>query len=129
MFTGIGCFDGLLSLQLKVNSKPYQAPPRHVVYGSQKSFKVEQEWLQQQDIITALGIDETIEWCNSFVFVQMLNGKVRLYLDPERLNEAVIQPVHRGPTLNDTFPKIINTKYLFLIDASSRCHNLWLNEQ
>ena len=30
VFTGIGCFDGTFSLQVKLDSKPYQVSPRHV---------------------------------------------------------------------------------------------------
>ena len=33
VFNGIGCFDGTFSLQLKPDSKPYQAPLRHVAYA------------------------------------------------------------------------------------------------
>ena len=51
--------------------------------------------------IVPLGMDETLEWCNSFVLVPKVNGKVRLCLDPARLNKSLIRPVHRGPTLND----------------------------
>ena len=32
-----------------------------------KSFKEEVQWLQQQDITTPVGIDETVEKCKSFV--------------------------------------------------------------
>ena len=32
VFNGIGCFEGTLSLQLKPDSKPYQAPLRHMAY-------------------------------------------------------------------------------------------------
>ena len=82
VFNGIGCFKGTFSLQLKPDSKPYQAPPRCVVYLLQKLFKEELECLQKMDIITPLGVDEMVEWCNSFVLVPKANGKVRLCLDP-----------------------------------------------
>ena len=39
VFNGIGCFEGTFSLQLKPDSKPYQAPCRHVAYVLQKPFK------------------------------------------------------------------------------------------
>ena len=39
LFNGIECFDGTFSLQLKLNNKPYQAPPRHMAYALQKHFK------------------------------------------------------------------------------------------
>ena len=43
VFNGIGCFEGTFSLQLKPDSKPYQASPRHVAYALQKPFKEELE--------------------------------------------------------------------------------------
>ena len=81
------------------------------------------------DIITPLGVDETAEWCNSFVLVSKANGEVRLHSDPVRLNQVLIRPVHRGPTLNDIIPKFNNVKYLSIIDASSGNHNLKLDKK
>ena len=39
VFHSIGCFKGTFSLQLKPDSRPYQAPPRDVAYMLQKPFK------------------------------------------------------------------------------------------
>ena len=58
VLNGIGCFDGMFSLQVKSGSKPYQVPLRHMAYALQKPFKEELERLQQQDIIKPLGLDE-----------------------------------------------------------------------
>ena len=58
VFHAIGCFEGTFSLQLKLDSKPYQVPPRHLVYALQKLFKEELEHLQQLDIIAPLGVDK-----------------------------------------------------------------------
>ena len=66
---------------------------------------------------------------NTFVLVPRSNGKVRLCLDPVRLNKAPIQPVHRGPTLNDIFLKLNNVKYLPVIDTGSGYHNFKLDER
>ena len=82
VFNGIGCFKGTFTLQLKPDSKLYQAPPRCVAYVLQKPFKEELECLQEMDIITPLGVDEMAERCNSFVLVPKANGKVTLCLDP-----------------------------------------------
>ena len=76
MFNGIGCFKGTFSLQLKPDSKPYQAPPRHMAYALQKPFKEELNCLQELDIIASLGVEEMAEWCNSFVLVPKANSKV-----------------------------------------------------
>ena len=129
VFNGIGCFKGTFSLQFKPDSKPYQAPSRCVAYGLQKPFKEELKCLQEMDIITPLGVDKTLEWCNSFVLVPKANGKVRLCLDPVQLNQALIRQVHRGPTLNDILPRLNNVQYMSTIDASSGYHNLKLDKQ
>ena len=94
----------------------------------QNLFKDELDWLQKLDIITPLGVDKTAEWCNSFVLVPKANGKVKLCLDPARLNQVLIRPVHRGPTLNDILPRLNNVKYMSIIVASPGYHNLKLDE-
>ena len=86
VFTEIGCFDGTFSLQVTLDNQPYQVLPRHVVYALKKPFKEELEWLQQQDIITLCGVDETVEWCSNFVFVLKPNVTVGVCLDLTRLN-------------------------------------------
>ena len=129
VFNGIGCFEGTFSLQLKLDSKPYQAPSRHVPYVLQKPFREELKCLQEMDIITLLGVDETSKWCNSFVLVPKVNGKERLCLDPAWLDQALIRPVHRDPTLNDILPRLHNMQYMSIIDASSGYHNLKLDKQ
>ena len=129
VFNGIGCFEGTFLLQLKPESKPYQAPPLCVAYALQNPFKDELDWLQKLDIITPLGVEKTAEWCSSFVLVPKANGKVRLYLDPVRLNQVLIRPVHRGPTLNNIIPRLNNVKYMSIIEASSGYHNLKLDEK
>ena len=116
-------------MQLKLDSKPYQLPLRHVVYTLQKPFQEELERQQKQDIIAPLEVDETSEWCSSFVLLPKAYGKLRLCLDPACLNQALIRPIHRGPTLNDILPKCNNIKYLSLIDASLGYHNLKLDEK
>ena len=41
------------------------------------------------------------------------NGMVILYLDPANLNQVLIRPVHRGPTLNDILTKHNNVRLIF----------------
>ena len=89
-----------------------------MAYALQKPFKEELECLQKMYIITPLGVDELVEWCNSFVLVPKANGKVRLCLDLARINQVLIRPIHRGPTLNDILPRLNNVKYMSIIDVS-----------
>ena len=81
------------------------------------------------DIITPLGVDKTVEWCNSFVLVPKANGKVKLCLDLARLNQVFIRPIHRGPMLNNILPNLNNVHYMSIIDVSSGYHNLKLDNK
>ena len=119
----------MFSLEVKPDSKSYQVPPWHISYGLQKPFKEELERLQEQDIITSLGIDELVEWCNSFILEPKPDGEVKLCLDPAMLYQALIRLVHRGPTLNNIFPNLNNVKDLSVIDVSSGYHNLTLDKK
>ena len=50
-------------------------------------------------------------------------------LTQQGLSRYSMQPVHKGPILNDIFSKLKNVKYLSLIDAISGYHNLKLGKQ
>ena len=63
------------------------------------------------------------------MLVPKANGKVRVCLDLVRLNEALIRPIHRVPTLNDILLKLNNVQYMSIIDASSGYYNLKLDEK
>ena len=110
-------------------SKPYQVPPRCVAYALHKPFKNVLDWLQKLDTTTPLWVDKTVEWCNSFVLVPKANVKVRLCLEPVQLNQALIRPIHRGPTLNSILPKLNNVQYMSIIDVSLGYHNVKLDEK
>ena len=114
---------------LKPDRKPYQMSLRCVAYVLQKALRDELDQLQKMDVITPLGIGETAERYNSFVLVPKANGKVRLCLDPVRLNQALIRPVHRGPTLNNLLPRLNNVQYMLIIDMTLGYHNLKLDKK
>ena len=46
IFTGIGCFESIFSLQERPDSTTYQVPPRNVAYALQKPLKEDLKQLQ-----------------------------------------------------------------------------------
>ena len=72
-----------------------------------KTFKEELECIQEHLIIILLGVNEIVEHCNHFVLVPKPNGNVKLCLDPVRLNQVPIRPIHRCLTVNDIFPRLM----------------------
>ena len=65
-----------------------------------------------------------LEWYSNFV--PEANGNVLLFLDPARLNTALVRPLHRGSTLNDVLPRLAGVKCFALINRSSGYHKLKL---
>ena len=117
VFTGIGCFKGTFKLQVRGGSHTYQASPRRAAYVLQESLMEELKWLEKQQVIVPLDVDETLEWYSIFVLVPKENTNLLLWLDQTRLNKVLINPVYRVPTLNDILPTPDCIKYLKLIEA------------
>ena len=43
-------------------------------------------------------------------------------MDPLRLNQTLLTPVHREPSINGILPKLTDTYYMTLIDTGSGYH-------
>ena len=72
-----------------------------MAYALQQTFKDDLDELQKQQIIVSLAVDKTPEWCNTFVLMPKPNRKVRLWLEPTRLNQALIMPVYSSASNKD----------------------------
>ena len=103
--------------------------PSIVACVLQESLMEDLERLQKQQIIVPLGMNETLEWCISFILVSKANGKVQLCLDTARLNKALIRLLQRVPTLNNILLRLEGIIYLSLFNAGSGFHNLQLNKK
>ena len=130
VFQGVGCFEGTVQIDLKDNAVPYQAPPRRVPVALQKDFKHTLDKMVQDQILKPLSLDERSEWCNSFVAIpKPRKNEVRICIDPAKLNEAIIRPVHRGQTVSDILANLAGAKYFSLLDARSGFWNLKLDDK
>ena len=127
--SAICCFEGTFNLQVKDGNWLYQAAPRRVAYALLRTPERGARKITYVANNNALGMDETSKWCNSFVLVPKVNGKVRLCLNLSRFSKAQIRPVHRGPTLNDIVLKLTGIICLTLINTSSGYNNLKLGER
>ena len=119
VFIGIGCFRGTFLYRSKKDVKPYQVPPRCMGTCASRTFKKELEGLHEHKILVPLHVDNGTKWCNSFVIFPKHNGILHLSLDPTRLNQVLIKPVYRGPTLHDILPKLKDVYYMMIPDTWS----------
>ena len=80
-------------LQIKDGTKPHQASPRCMSYVFEQSFKDQLGCLPEQKIVIHIGVNIASEWHNRFVQVSKPKEKLRLCLDPLKLNYVFIRPV------------------------------------
>ena len=86
--------------------------PQDVWFMPYKSHsKGELKWLQHQDIITLLGVGETSECIQVCIRIES-QWKGQIMPISSGLNQSLLRLIHRGPTLNDIFPKLNNAHLL-----------------
>ena len=64
-------------------------------------------------VLAPLGMNKT-----GVFQVSKPNDTVQLCLDPARLNQALIRPIDRGPTINDILPNLTNAHSMTIIDVN-----------
>ena len=55
VFTGIGCFEGMFSLQIKDDAKPYQMPLRYIAYAFHEPFFLKLDYKNNKTGTTGCG--------------------------------------------------------------------------
>ena len=103
-----GCFKDMFSSQLKddVNSLLKRAQKTAI-----------------SPYTGSTGHGKIVGCCNSFYKPPNQSGIECPCLYPTQLNQAVIIPVHKEPTINEILPKLTNLCYMTLKDSTSGYHN------
>ena len=91
--------------------KPTQHSPRRVPIALRDKVKEKLEDLEGKQIVKKVNIPK--EWISSIVVVST-PSKIRISLDPQDLNKAVIRPKYQMPTLDKLLPKLSKVRYSLL---------------
>ena len=112
VFRGICCVESTFILKVSESSCPYQAFPRRVACALQELLPEEKAEYKTANN-SALAMDETSEWCSSFMLVPKANGNIRLCLDPAWLHKVLIRPIHRVQLSPISYPEwqVLNTSH------------------
>ena len=115
-FEGIGHFPGdPYKFHLKPDHKPAQHAPRKVPVHLETAFKEEIESLVKQGILEE--VKEHTDWVNSYIIVEKDTGnhhspnhtvkkKLRIYLDPRDLNEALEREPYHTRSVDEITAKL-----------------------
>ena len=75
-------------------------------------------------------VTEPTEWVNSMVAVESKHtGKLRVCIDPQHLNKAILRPHYPMRKLEDILPRLSRAKYFTKLDARSGYWAIKLSNQ
>ncbi|RWS04211.1 uncharacterized protein B4U80_10916, partial [Leptotrombidium deliense] len=104
---------------------PSIMPVRRVPHAIRQKFKNELDAMETAGIIEK--VVEPTKWVNSFTAVRKPN-KLRICLDPSRLNKAIISPKYPIPTFESVLTKVKDAKYFTVLDLKKGFLQLELDE-
>ena len=118
-FQGTGLFPGKCTIHLDPSISPVVNPPRRIPVALRDKVKQEMDRMLKLNIIAK--VIEPTEWVNSMVAVESKHtGKLRVCLDPQHLNKAILRLHYPMRTLEHILPRLSGAKYFTKPDARSR---------
>ncbi|RWS24326.1 hypothetical protein B4U80_10480 [Leptotrombidium deliense] len=103
VFIGMGTLPGTTHIEIDTSVSPIIMPVRRVPYAIRDQFKQELRVMEEQGIIEK--VSKPTEWVNTFTIVRKPN-KLRICLDPHRLNKAIKTPKYPIPNFDTILSKV-----------------------
>lgn len=126
LFTGIGCLkDFNCHLTLKPDATPSVDACRRVPFALLDDLKKELEILEENNII--IKVEEPTDWVSSIVLTSKKNGKIRLCIDPRKLNESLMRAHYQFPTIDEIKTSLSGAQYFSTLDANKGFYMLKLD--
>lgn len=127
LFRGLGKLDYTYNIKLTDNCIPVAERPRKIPYSVQDKVKHELDRMEQMGVVRK--VCEPTEWVSSMVVVCRDNNKVRICLDPQNLNKAIVRERHMMPTFEELISKMPNAKYFSVLDACKGFYQICLSPE
>ena len=114
---GLGELPGEYKITTDESVKPKVHPPRRVPVAVRPRIKEKLEELVQRNVITP--VTEPTEWVSSMLAVIKPN-KIRIFIDPRDLNEAIKREHYQMPTIEEIATRLDKAKLFTVVDARDR---------
>ena len=105
----VGKMEGEYYIRIDTEVDPLQNASSRVPVALRDKLKETLDDLHQQDIIEAVTIPTA--WVSSMVVVPKANGKLRICLDPQDLNRAILREHYPLPTVEDVATHLYGAKH------------------
>ena len=109
-------------------AKPFTVSSCRVPIQLKEKVKSKLIELEQQKVICK--VDEPTEWVSRMVAASKKNSTdIRLCIDPQQLNKAVLREMHPLPIIDDVLPELANAKVFSEFDLRNGYWHCKLDEE
>jgi hypothetical protein len=128
LFDGnLGTLPGVVSIELKENSRPFVQAARRIPLGLHKELKNELQRMVAAGVIEP--ITKPTKWVTKIVIVRKRSNKIRICVDPRELNKCIMTPKFQLPTFDEIKSRMGGAKVFTILDASSGFWMMKLDER
>ena len=125
-FDRIGEIPGPVKLVVDPSVPPHIDAPRKTPIALKDAIKEELDSMVSQGVIRK--VTEPTDWVSSLAYSKKKSGKLRICLDPRRLNQALKRPHHKIPTIEELTHQFCGSRFFSKLDAKSGYWSVQLDE-
>lgn len=118
---------GTATLQIRDDVSPRALSCRRIPLALKSKVK------EQLDTLVSRGILDPVSkptaWVSQMAIVEKKNGDIRLCIDPQLLNKALMREHYQLPTLDDILPQLQKAKVFSKFDVKEAFYHVKLDEQ
>ena len=106
-----------MKLHCEDNVNQVQCHVRRIPHSLKKTVKQELDDLEQKGVL--IPVSEPIEWCSQVSVQTNKNGTLRIGIDPQQLNRAILHERYMLPVIDDILPDFGQAKVFSKLDLQN----------
>nr|XP_054930745.1 uncharacterized protein LOC129386661 [Dermacentor andersoni] len=126
LFTGTGCVERVYRMVLRDDATPIVQAARRVPLALQEPLQ-ELGRMERAGIITK--VTEPTDWVSPLVIVRKKDGKIRVCIDPRRINQCIKREHYTMPRREDIEAELAGATVFTRLDANSGFHQIPLDNE
>lgn len=126
LFQGIGCLARPYHMVLREEATPVVQPVRRVPLALREPLREELDRMERAGII--IKVSEPTDWVSPFVAARKKDGKLRICIDPRRINACIKREHYQLPKREDIEAELAGATFFTRLDAYSGFHQIPLDD-
>ena len=118
---------GVARLTVDPEVKPRALPTRKVPVALKGDVEAELNNLVHRGVL--IPVTEPTQWVSQMAVVRKANGKLRICIDPQPLNQALMREHYKLPTVDDVLPMLHDAKVFSKLDVKEAFWHVRLDDE